>query len=196
MSVPAGQQNEWVLPVRMAPPSWASFLFRPPQSMKQGSLCYTGCSHWSSASMGQRCICMCQCQSSNSSPPLLSYSWSFPLLSPAEGMSIFPVPLTSSVVFTLSFQYAGLLKFQSHSLLSQPSLVPWSSPFSSFCYGIWDSTCCIHCSLILTYLILYSLLSVPADHSFEGYFWFSMLLKSNGLTTCWLLLRTEKTCIF
>ena len=37
---------------------------------------------------------------------------------------IFRVPLTTSVVFTLSFQYAGLLKFQSSNLLSQPSLVP------------------------------------------------------------------------
>ena len=37
---------------------------------------------------------------------------------------IFPVPLTTSAVFTLSFQYAALLKFQSRSLLSQPSLVP------------------------------------------------------------------------
>ena len=76
--------------------------------------------------MGQQCICV--------SPRLpLPLTLSFildPLLSclllnlSPKVAFIFRVPLTTSVVLTLSFQYAGVLKFQSPNLLSQPSLVP------------------------------------------------------------------------
>ena len=145
-------------------------------------------------------VYMCQSQSSSSSHPL-SYSWPFTLPSPAESFSksslyfsctfnyfcciysflsvccFVEVPVTQSSLSTLpsamilSFFFLLLQNLRRHML---HSLFP--HPHLTSCPAVY-----FLCTLI-----------APLKVTFR----FSMLLKLNVLTTCWLLFRIEKTFIF
>ena len=71
VSVSTVQQSESAVHIHISPIFWISFPFRSPQSIEQGSLCYTVGSH--QLSILYTLVCICQSQSPNLSNLAFSF---------------------------------------------------------------------------------------------------------------------------